>query len=75
MRSSVGALRRARDGSEALQCLAPLVDLVGKARKIETNSDQSFSVETPAELFRRFSLTAFVHGEQLRDSHEFESFC
>src|SRR5260370_5367648 len=26
----------------ALQCLSPLVDLVGKAREIETNSDQSF---------------------------------
>src|SRR4029077_4482839 len=28
-----------------------------------------------AEFIRRFSRAAFIHGEQLGDSHEFESFC
>src|SRR5436309_8813637 len=58
-----------------LRCLAPLVDLVGKAPEIETNSDRSFFRRNPAESFRWFSLSAFVHSEQLRDGHEFESFC
>src|SRR5207249_927469 len=38
-----GRFRKRRGVVEivALQCLAPLVDLVGKARKIETNTDRS----------------------------------
>ena len=58
-----------------LRYLAQLGPLVGKARKIKTNTDRSFFRRNPAESFRRFSLAAFVHGEQLGHGDKFESLC